>query len=450
MHYLSIFTLFIATTFSTLSYAGLPFAVDGQPLPSLAPMLDNATPAVVNISTIGPTKRSYTLELDPFFRQFLRPERKQKRQSKNLGSGVIIDASKGYIVTNYHVIKDARIINITLSNGERHQAVVIGHDSATDIALIQIKTTQPLSALSLADSDQHRVGDFVVAIRNPFGLGQTVTSGIISALGRTNLGIEGYEDFIQTDASINPGNSGGALVNLRGQLVGVNTAILAPNGGNVGIGFAIPSNMVKTIVVQLARHGEIRRGKLGVQLQDLTPELAKAFNIKYSVGALISHVIDNSPAEKSGLKAGDLVVQVNKKIIKNANDLHNAIGLLTVDEKIQLTLVRKGRRKVVQTHVTAAETLSVEGDHIHPFLEGALLSSISETYGAKAAHGVMITRIEKNSAVSQTGLKKGDIIVSANRQQIISISDLSSAIKQLRILRLHIQRGKSSFILLIR
>jgi S1-C subfamily serine protease len=260
--------------------AALPASVDGQPLPTLAPMLEQATLAVVNIATESRValRRNPLLD-DPFFRHFFNiPDQPRARKAQSVGSGVVVDARRGYVITNHHVIDGAEKITVTLSNGRQLAAKVIGSDSESDVAVIQIPGDK-LTALPLADSQRLRVGDFVVAIGNPFGLGQTVTSGIVSALGRTGLGIQGYEDFIQTDASINPGNSGGALVNLRGELVGVNTAIIAPGGGNVGIGFAIPSNMVSRLMNQIIAHGSVRRGQLGVSVQDLTPELAQAFNI---------------------------------------------------------------------------------------------------------------------------------------------------------------------------
>jgi serine protease Do/serine protease DegQ len=290
---------------SPVTEAALPAEVDGQPLPTLAPMLERVTPAVVNIATRGRVQvRENPLLSDPFFRRFFDlPTPRRERRTQSLGSGVIIDAAEGYVVTNHHVIAKAQEISVTLRDGRALPATLVGADPEADIAVIQV-TADDLGELPLADSDALRVGDFVVAIGNPFGLGQTVTSGIVSALGRSGLGIEGYEDFIQTDASINPGNSGGALVNLRGELVGINTAILAPSGGNVGIGFAIPASMVRELVAQLVEHGEVRRGQLGIVLQDLTPQLAEAFGIANGGGAVVSQVLDGSPAERAGLQPG--------------------------------------------------------------------------------------------------------------------------------------------------
>lgn len=341
----------------------LPMTAD-QPLPSLAPMLEAVTPAVVNISTEGRiVMRRNPLLNDPFFRRFLDiPEQPRERRTQNLGSGVIVDAEQGYVITNHHVIRRADTITVTLRDGRQLKAKVIGSDPETDVAVVQIGA-QKLTPLPLADSGQLRVGDYVVAIGNPFGLGQTVTSGIVSALGRNTLGIHGYEDFIQTDASINPGNSGGALVNLRGELVGINTAIFAPTGGNVGIGFAIPSNMVKQLMDQLVKYGEVRRGQLGISVQDLTPELAQAFGMETDRGAVVAQIFPNSAAQKAGLKEGDVVLAVDGKAIRDANQLRNAIGLLTVGERVTLTILRDGETKTIKVRigVIAVSVLSGQG-----------------------------------------------------------------------------------------
>ncbi|MCB1795838.1 MAG: Do family serine endopeptidase, partial [Candidatus Competibacteraceae bacterium] len=321
--------------------AALPALVEGQPLPTLAPMLERATPAVVNIATESRVQlRRNPLLDDPFFRRFFNvPDQPRERRAQSVGSGVVVDARRGYVITNHHVVDGADTITVTLRDGRQLDAKVIGSDSESDVAVIQVPARN-LTALPLADSDRLRVGDFVVAIGNPFGLGQTVTSGIISALGRTGLGIQGYEDFIQTDASINPGNSGGALVNLRGELVGINTAIIAPGGGNVGIGFAIPANMVARLMEQIVDHGSVRRGQLGVSVQDLTPDLARAFNLPTSQGAVIAQVSPRSTAAKAGLKEGDVVLRVNERSIRDGGGLRNAIGLLEVGETVRLEILR--------------------------------------------------------------------------------------------------------------
>ena len=313
-----------------------------QTLPTLAPMLERATPAVVNIATEGTIRlRPNPLFNDPFFRRFFDlPKEPRERRTQSSGSGVVVDAAKGYIVTNHHVIDAADSITVTLNDGRQFEAEVIGSDPGADVAVIQIAANN-LATLPMANSDTLRVGDFVVAIGNPFGLGQTVTSGIVSALGRSGLG-QGYEDFIQTDASINPGNSGGALVNLRGELVGINTAILAPGGGNVGINFAIPANMVVNLMDQLVKYGQVRRGQLGVLVQDLNPELTKSFGLRRSQGAVVAQIIPGSAADRAGLKEGDVVIAVDNKPIRSAGALRNAVGLLQVGESVRLDLLRDG------------------------------------------------------------------------------------------------------------
>ena len=331
------------------AHAALPAVVDGQPLPSLAPMLEQVTPAVVNISVLSQAPQAENpLLRDPFFRRFfnLPDQMPQGRPQVSAGSGVIVDAANGYVVTNSHVVENAQEIAVTLKDRRRLRAKLIGRDAATDIALLQIKA-ESLTALPLGDSDRAKVGDFVVAIGNPFGLGQTVTSGIVSALGRSGLKIEGYEDFIQTDASINPGNSGGALVNFQGELIGINTAIIGPAGGSVGIGFAVPVTIVRSVMEQLREYGEVRRGRLGVAIQDLTPDLAESLNLKGDEGALIAKIERGSPADSGGLRSGDVVVAVDGRAIRSATDFRNRIGLLRVGTPVQLTVVRNGGQKSV-------------------------------------------------------------------------------------------------------
>jgi serine protease DegQ len=416
-----IFLLLLIIGQSTFAY--LPSSV-----PSLAPMLKKATPAVVNISSSSRSRVTNPLFNDPFFRHFFDlPDNKEKKE-EGRGSGVIINARKGYVLTNHHVIEKADKISITLRDGRKFHAKLIGADPETDIALLQIPA-QNLTALSLANSENLEVGDFVVAIGNPFGLGQTVTSGIVSALGRSGLGIEGYEDFIQTDASINPGNSGGALVNLRGQLVGINTAILAPSGGNVGIGFAIPSNMANQVVRHLIKYGEVRRGSLGIQIHELTPDLARAFGVNGKKGAVIAKVEPESPASKAGLRSSDVIIAINNKPVKSAADIRNRVGLLSIGEKVRIKVIRK-RRTYNFTAVIADDR--VQGSTISRYLQGLLLKNTSK--------GIKVVKVTPNTTAGKIFLK-GDFIVGLNTRQISSISELTRMFKYLNPRSLQVKRG---------
>lgn len=430
------------------SQAALPLQVGDQPLPSLSPMLERSMPAVVNISTATNVKNQQNPLLnDPVFRYFFGvPNQPRQQQQKNsLGSGVIIDKDEGYVLTNNHVIDKADTITVTLSDGRQLNAKLVGADPEADVAVIQI-AAENLTALSIADSSQLKVGDFVVAIGNPFGLGQTVTSGIVSALGRSGLGIEGYEDFIQTDASINPGNSGGALVNLRGEFVGMNTAILAPSGGNVGIGFAIPSNMALSIVQSLVKHGEVRRGLLGVTTQDLTPELIKAFSLKTQHGAVINRVEAGSPAEKAGLEPGDIIVAVNGQEIKNgSSQIRTAIGLLQVGDTASLEIVRGDEHKTVQATIGKPKREQLAGDKLHPLLKGVVLTPASK----QQAEGVVMEKVEANSYAYKVGLRSGDIILSANRYRVKSLDELKQVIDPQSPLLINLQRGGEGFFVVL-
>jgi Do/DeqQ family serine protease len=327
--------------------AALPLSVGNEQLPSLAPMLEQVTPAVVSIAVEG--KQAARQNLPESFRFFFGPdfpsEQLQERPFRGLGSGVIIDADKGYIVTNYHVINEADKIQVKLHDGREYDAELIGGDEMSDIALLKLESTKNLTEIKIADSDKLRVGDFSVAIGNPFGLGQTVTSGIVSALGRSGLNIENFENFIQTDAAINSGNSGGALVNLRGELIGINTAILGPNGGNIGIGFAIPSNMVVNLTDQILEYGEVKRGMLGVQGGEVTSELAEALGYESSKGAFISQVVADSAADKAGLEAGDIIIKVNDKEIRTFSELRAKVATLGAGKEITIGVIREGKEK---------------------------------------------------------------------------------------------------------
>lgn len=426
--------------------AALPLQIDGENLPSLAPMLERSMPAVVNISTatnVG--SQENPLMNDPVFRHFFGIPKQQQQRRNSLGSGVIIDKEQGYVLTNNHVIDKADTITVTLSDGRELNAKLLGTDPEADVAVIQIPADN-LAALKIADSNQLKVGDFVVAIGNPFGLGQTVTSGIVSALGRSGLGIEGYEDFIQTDASINPGNSGGALVNLRGEFVGMNTAILAPNGGNVGIGFAIPSNMAIKLMESLVQHGEVRRGLLGVTTQDLTPELVKAFSLKSQYGAAVSRVEAGSPAEKAGLEPGDIIVSVNGQEIKNgSSQIRTAISLLQVGDTASLEVMRGDERLNLQATIGKPKRPEIAGDKIHPTLKGATLSPTNKGQ----IEGVLLDKIEPSSYAWKTGLRPGDIIVSANRYRIRNLEELKQVANSQAPLLINLQRGGEAFFVVL-
>jgi Do/DeqQ family serine protease len=333
-----------------------PILDESRGVLTLAPMLESATPAVVNIAVLTrAVGDDNPLLRDPFFRRYfgLPDQGVPQRQSRSAGSGVIIDAAKGYIVTNHHVVKDAELIAVTLKDGRQVEARLVGSDAGTDIALVKIQP-DGLSALSLGNSDALKVGDVVLAIGNPFGLGQTVTSGIVSALGRSGLSSDAYEDFIQTDAPINPGNSGGALINSKGELIGINSAILAPSGGNVGIGFAVPVNMMKAVVAQLEKFGAVKRGRIGVSLQTVTPDIATALGLPKVAGAIIGAVEKGSPAERAGIKTRDVVVEIDGKAVLNASEVRNRIGLREAGSRASLTLLREGSRQTLSLAIASS------------------------------------------------------------------------------------------------
>lgn len=442
------FVLIILSLCFTNVFAGLPNSVDGEPLPSLAPMLERTTPAVVNISTTGKVVVRDPFFDDPFFRRFFDvPQQRRERRTTGLGSGVIIDARNGYVLTNSHVIDKAQDIVVTLEDGQRFDAQVIGKDPGADIAVIQIDAAN-LKEIPLGDSDVLRQGDFVVAIGNPFGLGQTVTSGIVSALGRSGLGIESYEDFIQTDASINPGNSGGALVNLRGELIGINTAIYGPSGGNVGIGFAIPMNMAKKITEQLIEHGEVKRGRLGFSAQDLTPELAEAFGITHKKGVVVARVEANSPADKAEMEVGDVIVSVNGRDVQSSAQVRNEIGLLRIGNRVKIGILRNGKSRTLIATVEDQVIDTIQGEKLSKLLAGAIFSEKQEHTARGTTSGIEVINVSGKAA--SAGLRKGDIIISVNKQRVKTIRDMKTAIQRNKsAVLLNIQRDSRGLFLLI-
>jgi len=424
-------------------------------VPSLAPMLEDVTPAVVNIYTISETEEKTQQIDDPFLRKFFNIPGQQKSKKKNragLGSGVIINSKKGYIITNNHVIARAKDIKVKLQDGREFKATLVGSDPASDVAVIKISPGK-LHAIKFSDSDKLRVGDFVVAIGNPFGIGQTVTSGIVSALGRSGLGIEAYENFIQTDASINPGNSGGALVNLKGELIGINTAIIGSRGGSgsVGIGLAIPVNMALDITKQLIEYGKVRRGYLGVSAQDLTNDLSKAFGIKANQGAIITQVLKDSPADLAGISIGDVVIKINNEDVQNASSMRNKIGLLKLNSIITMEINRKG--KIITTKVQITEPKMSKNDDIkiNSRLQGIIFSRILENmpeYGKIT--GIKIIKMRKDSVAFSAGIRPNDIILSINNIPVQKIQDLEIvAGKNDSEIVVHVQRkNRTAFILL--
>lgn len=427
------FWLTLVFAYPATSVGGaLPVAVDGAPLPSLAPMLEKVTPAVVNISTVGRVQSNALMD-DPFFQRFFDlPETPTRTQPQSLGSGVIVDAEKGLIVTNYHVIANAQEILVALSDGREATATVIGSDPRADIGLIQVDM-ENLVELNWADSDVLRVGDFCIAIGNPFGLGQTVTSGIVSALDRSGLGIEDFEDFIQTDASINPGNSGGALVDLNGQLIGINTAIVGPSGGNVGIGFAIPSNMAVDIIEQLLEHGEVKRGELGIAAQPLTPELATAFGVNSRFGVVVGRIRPNSPAEKAGLQVGDVITTIDDKPVRDVRAVKNRIGLVRLGQKLNMTVIRESKTISISAVIEELQA----GNKL---FEGVVFAQDATSNGRLY---VYIKSIEPSAPLDLAGLQAGDIILSVNKQYVETLNALEARAAQSDgALLLLVQRGR--------
>ena len=448
--------LLVASLWSSIAGAQLPAKVGDTPVPSLAPMIKKVSPAVVNIATKGTVRQpNNPLLEDPFFRRFFDlPQGPIERQFQSAGSGVIVDAKQGHIITNAHVIENASEITVTLLDNRSLKAEVVGKDPGSDVAVLKVKASG-LTSIPLADSSRAEVGDFVVAIGNPFGLQHTVTSGIISALGRSGINPEGYEDFIQTDASINPGNSGGALVNLSGELIGINTAILSRSGGNIGIGFAIPSDMVRAVTDQIMKYGEVRRGLLGVSIQTLTPDVAENLGLKDASGALVSEVVEGSAAAKAGVQPGDVVTTVNGRGVKSSAELRNAIGLLRIGDKVELGLIRDGKPRRITALIgerdeKRAEAEGGENDkgkgpeELHEGLQGA------EFANAPSNGGVTIKAVAEDSPAAQNNLRPNDLIVAVGRTRITNLDQLRAAVKDASVFVLTIRRGNSTVVLPIR
>ena len=443
--FIRLLSLWVASLFFlNIAYASIP--MDS----SIAPMLQKVLPAIVNIKAqIKVTDYAVLQEME-----------KQKQKSgdntpptdkvMSVASGVIVNADKGYILTNAHVINDAQTITVTLGDGRHYAAKAIGVDKPSDVALIQIKAKN-LTAIPIADSNKLKVGDVVAAIGNPFGLSQTVTAGIVSALGRTTLGIENYENFIQTDAPINPGNSGGALVNMQGELVGLNTAILAPGRGSVGIGFAIPSNMAKSIMDQLVQYGDVQRGVLGIVTQDLTPDLADAFHTTATQGAAISMIQPDSPAEQAGLHINDIITSVNGSEIKNASDVINTVGFLRVNSKVNLNIIRDNKPLTVTANLLDPKKRAESIMTRDPFLYGIELKNYKEVSPLHGnVQGILVLGIDPASNAWQADLRPGDVIISANQEKVATIDQLKAvAAKADHTLLLNVLRGAGAIFLVI-
>ena len=429
----------------------LPPQVGDQALPSLAPIIEDVAPAVVNISVSGSVMAANPLSRDPFFGQFLPPP--GRRQVQSAGSGVIVDAENGYILTNFHVIEDAEEITVALEDNRALDATVVGSDADSDIAVLQVEA-DALEEMPLGDSEQLRVGDFVLAIGNPFRLRHTVTSGIVSGLGRTGINPEGYEDFIQTDASINPGNSGGALINLRGELIGINTAIFSGTGGNIGIGFAIPVNMARSVMSQIISFGGVRRGLLGVNIGPVTPDVAETYDLEDTSGAFVTEVSSGSAAEAAGIVIGDVIVSVDGETMDGPGTLRNTIGLLRPGDTVTVGYVREG--ELNSTTATLGERpsagLAQRLSEIDPEFAGAEFATNNEARDDfNGTEGVLATVVESGSAAYENGLRTGDVITHINRQRVRSLEEARGILGNARSsVILQVARGNRGVLILMR
>lgn len=446
---LSALALSIGMSLAPQALATLPAQIQGQAVPSLAPMLEKVLPAVVSVHVEGTQTQAQEIP-EPLKRFFGQGDQGngQPQPFEGLASGVVINAEKGYVLTNNHVVNGANKISVQLSDGREFDAKPIGHDEQTDIALIQISGAKGLTQVKVADSDQLKVGDFAVAIGNPFGLGQTATSGIISALGRSGLNLEGLENFIQTDAAINRGNSGGALVNLNGELIGINTAILSSAGGNIGIGFAIPANMAMNLAQQLIDFGEVKRGQLGIRGTEMTAEMAKAFNVEAQRGAFVNEVLPGSAAAKAGIKAGDIITTLDGKSVDSFSALRVKIGTTAPGKDVKVGLLREGKTQTFTVKLDTSSQTATSAELLTPALQGAALSDGATKDGSK---GVSVDSVEKSTPAEQFGLQKGDVIVGVNRSRVENLAELRKLLAaKPTLMALNIIRSNESIYLLLR
>jgi Do/DeqQ family serine protease len=444
-------TIVLFTVAPFVATAEVPSGLLGSGTPTLAPMLKDVLPAVVNISVTSKVDIQNPLLADPFFRRFFDiPDQPQEREAQAIGSGVIVDAAKGYVLTNHHVVEQADAIKVTLADGRIIEAKLVGSDPDSDLAVIQMKADH-LRALVISDSDKLQIGDFVVAIGNPFGIGQTVTSGIVSALGRTGIGNR-YENLIQTDASINPGNSGGALVNLKGELIGINSQIVSRTGTSAGIGFAIPANQARFVLDQIVAHGSVERGRIGIGGQSIDdPKLAKALGLSNNRGAVVTQVVAGSPADKAGVKLQDIIVEANGHEVRDFDQLRNMVGLMRVGDKLDLKVLRDGKPLSVSVTVGKDTEQALAGRGLHPSLAGATFAPVDESNAPdNDTKGIVVKRIQRKSPAAKNGLREGDIIIGVNRKRVETMTEFEKlAGADQKQLLLHIRRGNSAFFIAI-